>query len=137
MRYLVLALMIVLLPLRGWAVDAMATQMASTAIGIQTGTAGTHAMTATSASEHQNSSSEDLQARADCHEQLAGSSGDIYPVENEHCGTCQACQACHTVALSPSPFEVMASFVSPQLRPTRAAAFTSVASALGQKPPIP
>lgn len=136
MRHLVLALMIVLLPLRGWAGDAMATQMASSAIAMQTGTAGTHAMPATSAPEHQNSSSEHVQASPDCHEYLAANAGNNNPVDNDHCGTCQACQACHTVALSPSPLEVAASFASPQLRPSRAAVFTSAATALGQKPPI-
>ncbi len=76
----------------------------------------------------------------DCHEQAAEQSKTITTANsakgNDPCGTCQVCQACHSLALSTSLMEVMTSFASPQLRPTRATAFTSAASALGQKPPI-
>jgi hypothetical protein len=136
MHHLVLALMIVLLPLRGWVGDAMATQMASAAIATETGAARAHEMAATAYFYHQNQPSEAAQAMPDCHEQIAGHSQTDLASNNDHCGTCQACQACHTVALSPSRLEVTASFTSPQLRPMRAAAFTSAAAALGQKPPI-
>ena len=125
MRHLVLALMIVLLPLRGWAGDVMAVEMASTAIAASASAAGTHEITA--------------QAMPDCHDQAASHSEADKAVNSDHCGTCQACQACqacHTVAVSPSPLEVAVSFASPQLHTTHAAAFTSAAAALGQKPPI-
>ena len=133
MRHLVLALMIVLLPLRGWAGDAMATQMAGATLAMESAGAGVHNREPAATLVHQSQVVGATEALSDCHEQLAGQSGIDNSPENYHCGTCQAC---HTVALSPSPFEVMASFASPQLRPTHAAAFTSVASALGQKPPI-
>jgi len=136
MRYFVLALMIVLLPLRGWAGDTMATQMASAAVAIETGAARTHEMAANASFDHQNQVLQTTQAMPDCHEQVASHQETDKTANNDHCGTCQACQACHTVALSPSPLQVTASFTSPQLRPTNAAAFTSVAAALGQKPPI-
>ena len=125
MRHLVLALMIVLLPLRGWAGDAMATQMASHAIAIES-----------ASFDHQNQALDTPQAIHDCHEQAAGGLEADHTANNDHCGTCQACQACHTVALSPSALKITTSFTSPHLRPVKVAAFTSAAAALGQKPPI-
>ncbi len=143
MRHLVLALMIVLLPLRGWTGDAMATQMASMTIAanaIESGAARAHEMGPAAHFYHQNEVLEAAPAMPDCHGQASAPLKTMTTANSEkgkdHCGTCQACQACHTLALSTSPIEVMTSFASPQLRPTSAAAFTSAASALGQKPPI-
>jgi hypothetical protein len=136
MRHLVLALMIVVLPLRGWAGDVMATQMASAPIATISGAAGAHEITAAASFDHENQAVESPHAMPDCHEQMAGHAEADNAASTDHCGTCQACQACHSVALSPSPLAITGSFTSPQLRPTRAAAFTSAASALGQKPPI-
>jgi hypothetical protein len=134
MHHIILVIMIALLPLRGWAGDAMATQMASAAVAIEKGASRAHEMAATADFDHQK------KVTPDCHEHLAdplaGHDTSETAASNDHCGTCQACQACHTVALSPSPLQVTASFTSPQLRPTNAAAFTSAAAALGQKPPI-
>ncbi len=136
MHRLALILMIVLLPLRGWAGDAMVMQMASAEAAIESGAARAHEMGATESFVHQNQVFSATQAQPDCHEQLAGQSETNEASNNDHNGTCQACQACHTVALSPSPLEVTTCFTPPQLRPARAAAFTSAATALGQKPPI-
>lgn len=133
MRYLVVLLMIVLLPLRGWAGDSMATQMASSQIAIESGAAHAHETRATANFDHQN------QVKPDCHEVMSGQvdSGEIASntADSSHCGTCQACQACHTVALLPVALDVAAGLNSPHLRPT-SRAFTSAAAALGQKPPI-
>jgi hypothetical protein len=136
MRLIVLALMIVLLPLRGWAGDTMATQMASAAVAIETGAARTKKIAATASFDHKNQAFQTTQAMPDCHEQVASHQETDQTANSDHCGTCQACQACHTVALSPSPLQISVSFTSPSLRPTNAAAFTSAAAALGQKPPI-
>jgi|688.fasta_scaffold333305_2 hypothetical protein len=129
MRFLVLALMIVLLPLRGWAADGMATQMASDQIAIESGSARTHEIRATAAFDHQN------QVKPDCHEAITEAAMTDMTANQDHCGTCQACQACHTVALLPTPLEVTANLGSLPLRPARFT-FTSVSAALGQKPPI-
>lgn len=139
MRHLVLVLMIVLLPLRAWAGDVMAIDMAGMSIAIEKGASRTHEMAATASFDHQKQALEafeTVQSMPDCHQQAAGYSEVAKTASNDHCGTCQACQACHTVALSPSSLDTVISFGSPQLRPTRAAAFTSAAEALGQKPPI-
>lgn len=140
MRHLVLILMIALLPLRGWAGDVMATQMAtqtaSTVAAIETGAARAHELAATASFDHKNQAFEAAQGMPDCHTLAAGQPDADKAASSDHCGTCQACQACHTVALSSPTLDVVISFVSPQLRPIRAAAFTSAVTALGQKPPI-
>ena len=133
MRFLVIALMIVLLPLRSWAGDAMATQMAGSQIAIESGAANAHETSATATFDHQK------QAKSDCHE-ATPSPLDSHPSASHepgsnHCGNCVACQACHTVALLPALLKVPAELSSPQLQPARTV-FTSAATALGQKPPI-
>ena len=160
MRHLVLALMIALLPLRGWVGDAMATTMATaatTATPIETFATkksspdidptvvavSADLTGATSALDHKNTSSEPHQAMPDCHGQLASqsdtdasASDDLASSSHDSCQSCLSCQACHTVALSPSALDVIASFASPTLRSAPAATFTSATTALGQKPPI-
>jgi hypothetical protein len=136
MRHLVLALMIVLLPLRGWAGDVMATEMASASFAIDKVATSAHETGARGLFDHQNWTTEAEKTVPDCHEQLATQTETNNAATTDHCGTCQACQVCHTVGLSPSPLSLTASFSPRQLRPTRAAEFTSAATALGQKPPI-
>jgi hypothetical protein len=136
MRHLVLALMIVLLPLRGWAGDAMVTQTASAVISTETGFSHAYETLDRTSFNDQNQTLVAAPATPDCHEQVASHQETDQTASNDHCGTCLACQACHTVGVLSSPLEVSASFTSPSLRPSRAVAFTSAASALGQKPPI-
>lgn len=120
MRYLVIALMIVLLPLRGWAGDSMATQMASTAVNIEAGAARTHEMSAV----------------IDCAGHYAGKQADASESKSANGETCQACQACHTVALSSRTAGDSVMFGTPAPLLIAAAQFTSADLALGQKPPI-
>jgi hypothetical protein len=136
MRYLVVALMIVLLPLRGWAADTMATKMASSVVAIESESAGANIAKVAAESDHKNQASETPHAAPDCHEQMAGHPDAENAANSDHCGTCQACQACHSVALSASLSDVTTAFTSHHLSVTRAFAFTSAAPALGQKPPI-
>lgn len=124
MRCLVLALMIVLLPLRGWAGDdmatQMATQMASTAVSSETAADRTHEMS----------------AATDCAGHSASKQADSSVSKSANGETCQACQACHTVALSSSTAIDSVLFEAPSLPLVTAAQFTSADTALGQKPPI-
>ena len=141
MRHIVLALMIALLPLRGWAGDVMATQMAASAISIEAVVIKTAAVNALEMGEqgsfaHQKQNFESSNAPSDCHEQLGVHSDTVNASNSEHCATCPACQVCHTVALSPPSLNVTISFTSPQAGPTSASTFTSADTALGQKPPI-
>lgn len=124
MRCLVVVLMILLLPLRGWAGDAMATQMAthvtSPAVGIEAGAARTH----------------DMGASSDCAGHQASKQADSSDAKSANGETCQACQACHTVALSSSTAIDSVLFQAPSPPLVTAAQFTSADTALGQKPPI-
>ena len=149
MRHLMLALMIVLLPLRGWVGDAMATGMATgMATNMATGLlnqsvqhplnaiksiAGhTHAAGAESHLDHQTAAHEPAQSTHDCAGHVAAQGTDT----DDHCSTCGACQACHTVALSPPGAELNVCFSAATVSPTGTTPFTSAAAALGQKPPI-
>lgn len=120
MRYLIVALMILLLPLRGWAGDAMATHMAATAGSSQTGSTLTH----------------EKSASADCAGHHGSGQTDTDNAKSVNGETCQACQACHTVALSSSSAVDSVLFVAPSPPLVTAAQFTSADTALGQKPPI-
>ena len=120
MRYLVVVLMILLLPLRGWTGDAMATHMASTAVGL----------------EAQVAAADKTGTVADCAGHQAGEQTDSSVPKSAGVETCQACQACHTVALSASPTIAGVLFAAPTAPLAAAAQFTSADAALGQKPPI-
>jgi hypothetical protein len=92
MRTLLLALMIALLPLRGWVGDVMAVELAQPSQG-----APHHAMLAGAST------------MADCHEDHAGHAPTVglqahAQPGDEHaagaCGSCTVCQICHSVALA-------------------------------------
>ena len=136
MRYFVLALMIFLLPLRGWAGDVMATQMAGSAIAFEKGSTSTHEMGAKAFFNHQKHSVSISPAAPDCHEQVVSHSDTADTPTNDHSSTCAACQSCHTVALSPNSPGLATSFNQPVVGQASAARFTSADAALGQKPPI-
>ena len=124
MRYLVVVLMIVLLPLRGWAGDAMATQMAThvtnPAVSVEAGAALTH----------------DMGSAADCAGHQANKQADSSDSKSANAETCQACQACHTLALSGNTAIDSVLFEAPSPPLVTAAQFTSADTALRQKPPI-
>ncbi len=123
MRVVLLALLIAMLPLRSWAGDAMAIQMA-TAPGL-TATVGVSASEST---------------HVDCLERTEMGS-DSTPQDQAtdaigHCNTCSACQACSAVAYV-IPETTLALVPLPHSVPSCSAAhFTSADRALGQKPPI-
>ena len=148
MRFLILAIMIVLLPLRGWMGDAMATDMA---INMAAGVADTTKTIAVSAYKTspggqfeqklslQAAPASSVQAHPDCGGHVsseAAPSAEAHDAHDEHCKPCQSCQACHTVALPSSLQAVKRGFAAPLMLPTGAAQFTSAYTALGQKPPI-
>lgn len=152
MRFLILAIMIVLLPLRGLMGDAMATDMA---INMAAGVANTTKTIATSAYKTspgeqfeqklslQAAPASSVQAHSDCGGHVSseaaasvGAHAAQDDAQDEHCKACQSCQACHTVALPSSLQAVKRGFAAPLMLPTGAARFTSAYSALGQKPPI-
>jgi len=122
MRILLLAVMITLLPLRGWVGDAMAMEL------------GAHAMAAAQA--------EAVHAAADdCHEH--GQAQANAPTAAEHseahgqdCGNCSACQICHSVALA-SALPTFSTAALPAVPPVGTSRqLTSAERAPGFKPPI-
>jgi len=137
MRHLLLALLIALLPLRGWVGDAMATQMAAGQLQHHEAQATAHAahvheheaMDTAHAGQHAKAP-----AVHDCADQVTDDGGKHSA--DGHCETCAACQACHTVALSPVAPELVPVFSAPTLLSTAADSFASADAALGQKPPI-
>lgn len=150
MRIFLFALMIALLPLRGFAGDVMATEMA-----IQL--AAQHSQQ-NEVRDHHADATKNVAAHADNlgtsghfdshHETAAAQEAATTAnacaghVAAEQChssdnhGSCQACQACHTVALSLALNPVQPVFPSSTLPHLAAAQFASAEAALGQKPPI-
>ena len=141
MRHLLLALMIVLLPLRGWVGDAMATQMASgmvVAAGTHKAASNQHAQPADAGThDHMASDSRKPMAMHDCagHDDLAATVQDNAS-QDSPCGSCDSCQACHTVALLDVAGTSAAPWPTPMTSAPVEASFVSADVALKQKPPI-
>ncbi|MES2953846.1 MAG: hypothetical protein V4711_00255 [Pseudomonadota bacterium] len=128
MRHLIFALMIALLPLRGWIGDAMATDMA--VARLQTPASS---QTLPDHASHADAALAFLPAMHDCAESSPGQSS---PAEAAHCDSCSACQACHTVALSPAATRLPAVLNAGAVPHAAAAHFSSADAATGLKPPI-
>jgi hypothetical protein len=106
MRILVLALMMTMLPLRGWTGDFMAMEMAvdqfhaSHLIATPEGTARTSGPSGVDSASSKSS-------ERDCHEIVALTAVEAVggqPESNDNvssntCGSCTACQSCHTMGL--------------------------------------
>lgn len=162
MRVLLFALMMVLLPLRAWVSDAMATGMAvaelsaSSSLGVsamkiramqavetRTSSGFDAGNTLATAHRHAMAFSADTSPPPD-HDALneaafdcaghAGNSNDA--AAGDACGACSACLTCHVAAVSGGVMGLNA-FLLPQAapRPTRGH-FASADMALAQKPPI-
>ncbi|HQS32420.1 MAG: hypothetical protein B7X59_06200 [Polaromonas sp. 39-63-203] len=144
MRALFFALMIALLPLRGWMGDAMATEMAVMQLGhakaaehgVVGHTGSTVSAESTPLAHHATPA---VQAGHDCGESAvsdASDAGDGGKGGDAHGVSCHFCGACHTLALSgafeaSSPASSAVGLFSPPTAP-----FASAEAALGQKPPI-
>ena len=139
MRHIVLALMIALLPLRGWVGDVMATEMASTAprhvqVATEIIADRAHSERAAATFDHLSGDAQAAAMPPDCADH--GGTGPTTDMADTSCHSCSACQACHTVALSPLLASTASLSMPPTLPPSPAAQFASAVSALGQKPPI-
>ena len=127
MRYLLVALMIVLLPLRGWAGNAMAVDMAAQQVLMaQASTASTAAMVAEAAMPAD--CPMHLQAVADKVDQTSGASTHCHS-----CDTCQLCLALASWAHMAWPAGAMSRPGAPLLAGT---SFRSADTAASLKPPI-
>ena len=150
MRVFLFALMIALLPLRGFAGDVMATEMAiqlAAQHSQQNEVRDHHADATKNVATHADHSG--ASGHLDSHHETAAAQNAATTanacaghVAAEQChssdnhGSCQACQACHTVALSLAFNPVQPVFASSMLPHLAAAQFASAETALGQKPPI-
>lgn len=118
-RLLVLLVLITLLPLRSWAGDTMAIQMA----------AQTHrgvAAMASAPAEH-----------ANCHEMQAEAPQAAPDSQTQgDCATCIFCQACFTVAIALPAMPSGAQTLPHGLPLAGSAQFSSAILALSHKPPI-
>ena len=130
MHILVLALAILLLPLRSWLGDAMAMEMAQR----QATMAATHEV----ADPHAGHAMHDMAATGgDDLQMAAGDTSHDHPAHAPDCqSTCASCQLCHSVALTVWP-EAPPMAALPRAAPRFAsAAFASAEPAPGFKPPI-
>lgn len=150
MRTLLLALMIALLPIRGWLGDAMAVEMVKHALPAAASAAASMATAATEAHCH-----EAMEAGGDSgmgmgmgmgmqmsagtdvsDDSVTHATHDNAGADHQGCGTCTACQVCHTVALGGMPL-VDTVHSAPQAPPAaHASRFASAEPAQGLKPPI-
>ncbi len=122
MRVLVLALAILLLPLRGWVGDAMTIE----AVTLPAAAQSTHSMAGTTHDGH---------GGHDAHQGHGAPAETSQPSHDCH-STCGDCQLCHSVAVTLWP--ALATLVeAPRAAPAFAtAAFASAEPAPGLKPPI-
>ena len=150
MRIFLFALMIALLPLRGFAGDVMATEMAiqlAAQHSQQNEVRDHHADATKNVAAHADHSG--ASGNFDSHHETAAAQEAATTanacaghVAAEPChssdnhGSCQACQACHTVALSLAFNQAQPVLASSMLPHLVAAQFASAEAALGQKPPI-
>ena len=162
MRVLLFALMIALLPLRGWVSDAMATSMAvmelgapSHLLGNATKSRATHAdetgtsssfdaeKTVATALPHLRTSSADTgtaqdpgklnEAAFDC----AGHAGNTDDTAtSDACGACSACLTCHVSAVQADTAALQTFSLQSRAPQLQRRDFASADTAPSQKPPI-
>ena len=130
------------MPLRGWAGDAMAAQMAAVAVVqhnpvAQAGGAHADAPGAPGAPGHDHGLSDPanaLTAAPDCagHSATQSSSSS----DSSHCQSCVVCQACYSVALLLPAIDGDVAGISAVVPQSAAPSFSSAERALRLKPPI-
>jgi hypothetical protein len=127
MRHLLLALLVALLPLRGWVGDAMATGMlAQQLVAIQNVAHDSDSTLANGMLEHKKQPK-----MADCpgHPAVADDSDST-----QH--NCASCNLCHSVAFTPVFATLLPAALAAALPHAANRSFTSAESAAGFKPPI-
>jgi hypothetical protein len=139
MRFFLLALMIALLPLRSWAGDVMALEMAQQQL-VATKSGAVHAIsTGATALFSSNATPND---RSHCPDHAQANAGgpaatsDSQDTAQDHCNTCTTCQVCHSVAMASEVQWQVARQLPHYVPIPSSTAFTSAAPAPGFKPPI-
>ncbi|MGJ7497043.1 hypothetical protein ACSFA8_18425 [Variovorax sp. RT4R15] len=129
MRVLVLALTILLLPMRGWLGDAMALQnvQPQPTMSAEAGSAAMHAMHAM----HDMADMTDI-----AHDDVSHPPAAHAPANPDCKTTCTDCQLCHSVAMTVQP-QLALLGVAPRESPSfRPVVFASAEPGRGFKPPI-
>lgn len=145
MRVFLLALMILMLPLRGWTADAMGIQMATEMVSshaVPTSEYHQNAITIVAINDQSALASADFnhqtsaQTATDCAGHAADEAVGSGPASDSHCGACAACQTCHSVAITTVVTPVAALISASALQQIVSDSFASASPALSQKPPI-
>jgi len=135
MRVLLLALMIALLPLRGWVGDVMAMEMASGHSYAMQNIATPAYSAGAGASFSINSG----RSHSECHDAVAAPDASLNTSEladHGDCSDCLDCQICHTTAVPSAMGRDVHVTRSPLLQPRGGIQFASATPAPRLKPPI-
>ena len=145
MRILLLALMIILLPLRGWMGDVMALEMATSKvvainkIAAHAYSTGSRGQLAINSPEIQPACPGHTEAAMAMNQNVssdANAPDSQNPATHGQCSDCSACQICHSVALTAAT-PLLAALAQPHpLRPASSLQFASATTAPRLKPPI-
>lgn len=129
MRPLLLALLIVLLPLRGWMGDAMAAGMlAQQTYAMQSIAETAYTTLASGTLEHHSAD-----AAAPCADHAAAPSS---PGDGKPCSSCPACDICHSVAHAPPMLIPLPTHIAGAPQPLPLLQPASAERTAGFKPPI-
>lgn len=129
MRRLFLILMIALLPLRAWASDVMAIEMATGAPAASAQAPQTPDLSGAATMAHHQ-----MPAASDCEGHAGTSSTEA--AAQAHCNTCVTCQICHSAVVLAQALGVTPPVLPPPAPAIGAPRFSSAERALSQKPPI-
>lgn len=126
MRILFLALMIALLPLRGWVGDVMAME--------RLGQALTAAPAAAVHGECHEAQAHHGQGTA--HEDMSQPAGHASGHDQADCSGCTVCQICHSVVLASTPVPARTAELPTAMPPSQVRLYASAEPVPGFKPPI-
>jgi len=126
MRTLFLALMIALLPLRGWVGDVMAMERLGQSLPTAPAAAAHGECQEAQAHHGHDAAQEDMSQPA----------GHASGHAQADCSGCTVCQICHSVVLASAPVPASTAVLPTALPPSHARLYTSAEPVPGFKPPI-
>jgi len=127
MRILFLALMIALLPLRGWVGDVMAMERLGQALTATPVAAAVHGECHEMQQHHGHDAA---------HEDMSRPAGHASGHAPADCSGCTVCQICHSVVLASAPVPASTAVLPTALPPSQARLYASAEPVPGFKPPI-
>ena len=127
MRILLLALMIALLPLRGWVGDVMAMERLEQALTITPAEAAVHGECHAAHIHH---------GQGAAHGDVNQPAGDGSTHAQADCSGCTICQICHSVVLASATVPARTAVLPAALPPSLVRLYASAEPVPGFKPPI-